>query len=199
VASLTPRESEVLALIGRGMRCTEIATVLGVAVFTVRKHRSNLLGKLGLHSSAKLRAYATRASQSSLATIGLGEVHALSRREREVVALVGEGLTSKEIARRLGISPTTVSKHRQNVMRRNAGRHLPMIALCTSSSRNTQSELFPEQIFSALNHAAPFVAPAESFSHADRVAGVADSCGAESHPDAAPQRPILSDEENDHG
>jgi DNA-binding CsgD family transcriptional regulator len=36
----------------------------------------------------------------------------------EVVRLVAEGLTSKDIARRLGISPLTVRKHRENAMRR---------------------------------------------------------------------------------
>lgn len=35
-----------------------------------------------------------------------------------MVRLVADGLTSKEIARRLRISPLTVRKHRENAMRR---------------------------------------------------------------------------------
>jgi DNA-binding CsgD family transcriptional regulator len=41
----------------------------------------------------------------------------LRPRELEVVRLVCDGLTSKEIARRLRISPLTVRKHRENAMR----------------------------------------------------------------------------------
>lgn len=39
----------------------------------------------------------------------------LTNRETEVVALIGEGLTSKEIARRLGLSPLTVQTHRKRI------------------------------------------------------------------------------------
>ncbi len=40
----------------------------------------------------------------------------LSSREREVVALIAEGLTNKEIAERLNISPSTVQTHTGRVM-----------------------------------------------------------------------------------
>ncbi len=40
---------------------------------------------------------------------------ALSRREREVLALVAEGLASKQIAQRLGITARTVEAHRENL------------------------------------------------------------------------------------
>jgi two-component system, NarL family, response regulator NreC len=39
----------------------------------------------------------------------------LTRREREVLKLIGEGATSKEIALRLGISPKTAQVHRDNL------------------------------------------------------------------------------------
>jgi DNA-binding CsgD family transcriptional regulator len=39
----------------------------------------------------------------------------LSRREREVIRLIGQGATSKEIADRLGISPKTAQVHRDNL------------------------------------------------------------------------------------
>ena len=56
--SLTRREGEILALIGRGFDSREIALVLGIAYFTVRKHRSNMLAKLNLSSAARLAAHA---------------------------------------------------------------------------------------------------------------------------------------------
>ncbi len=42
----------------------------------------------------------------------------LSQREHEVCELVILGLSTKEVARRLGISPRTVDDHRQRVYRK---------------------------------------------------------------------------------
>lgn len=43
-------------------------------------------------------------------------IEALTRREREVLQLVAEGLTAKEIAVRLGLSAKTAEAHRSNLM-----------------------------------------------------------------------------------
>lgn len=40
----------------------------------------------------------------------------LTQREREVLQLIAEGLSTKEIAAELGLSPKTVETHRQNIM-----------------------------------------------------------------------------------
>lgn len=42
----------------------------------------------------------------------------LGPREREVIQLIGEGKTSKEIAQLCGISPSTVEVHRRNIMKK---------------------------------------------------------------------------------
>lgn len=47
-----------------------------------------------------------------------GQAAALSARERQVLALVQLGRTSKQVARALHISDLTVRKHRENLMRK---------------------------------------------------------------------------------
>jgi DNA-binding NarL/FixJ family response regulator len=56
--SLTPREREVLKLIGEGNKSKEIAEYLCISLHTVEKHRSNLMEKLNLHSVSALTSYA---------------------------------------------------------------------------------------------------------------------------------------------
>lgn len=42
----------------------------------------------------------------------------LTRRERQILALVAQGMTARDVAARLGISPLTARKHRENLMRK---------------------------------------------------------------------------------
>jgi DNA-binding NarL/FixJ family response regulator len=53
-AALSKREREVMSLIVEGRTSKEIARLLVISVSTVRKHRENLLRRLGLHSTAQL-------------------------------------------------------------------------------------------------------------------------------------------------
>jgi DNA-binding NarL/FixJ family response regulator len=46
------------------------------------------------------------------------ETHPITARHEEIIRLIAEGLTSKQIADRLGISARTVEAHRFNLMRR---------------------------------------------------------------------------------
>jgi DNA-binding NarL/FixJ family response regulator len=58
---LTPRESEVLQLVAEGSANKQIASVLGISIKTVEKHRQNLMDKLGIHETAGLTRYAIAA------------------------------------------------------------------------------------------------------------------------------------------
>jgi DNA-binding CsgD family transcriptional regulator len=46
------------------------------------------------------------------------ELDLLTSREKEVVHCLADGLTSKEIAAKIGISAKTVEFHRHNIMRK---------------------------------------------------------------------------------
>ena len=48
--ALTARQTEVLALLHKGMTVAEIAAELGVSASTVRNHTQNILLKLHVHS-----------------------------------------------------------------------------------------------------------------------------------------------------
>jgi two-component system response regulator NreC len=59
-ALLTPRERQILALIGSGNTNQEIADQLLLSVNTVQAHRSHIIDKLDIHSRAELMRYAIR-------------------------------------------------------------------------------------------------------------------------------------------
>jgi LuxR family maltose regulon positive regulatory protein len=50
IEPLTPRELEVLHLLGEGCSNREIAEALVITLNGVKKHTSNIYGKLGVHS-----------------------------------------------------------------------------------------------------------------------------------------------------
>ena len=60
LASLTPRERQVLKLLAGGMRPREIAQELAISVKTVEVHKQNLMNKLEIHSAAELTRFAIR-------------------------------------------------------------------------------------------------------------------------------------------
>lgn len=58
---------------------------------------------------------------AAFARVGL-EAPRLTAREHEVLRLVREGMTNQQIARRLGVRPTTVAKHLEHLYARTGAR-----------------------------------------------------------------------------
>lgn len=58
--TLTPRESQVIKLLAEGKSTKDVASLLNLSVKTAETHRSNIMGKLGLHSVSELVLYAVR-------------------------------------------------------------------------------------------------------------------------------------------
>lgn len=63
-------------------------------------------------------------------------VQELSRRERQVAMLLVEGLTAKEIARRLEISPRTVDVHKNRLITRYGVRNSLELVRCLTTAPN---------------------------------------------------------------
>jgi DNA-binding NarL/FixJ family response regulator len=57
---LTEREKEILQLLAEGKSNKEVATALNLSTYTVETHRTHIMQKLNLHSSADIVLYAVR-------------------------------------------------------------------------------------------------------------------------------------------
>jgi DNA-binding NarL/FixJ family response regulator len=57
---MTPRERQVIDLIGEGLSNKEIATRLNIATHTVKSHVRNVMEKLALHTRLQIAAYSHR-------------------------------------------------------------------------------------------------------------------------------------------
>lgn len=58
--ALTPRESQILRMIGKGQSRTEIARTIHRSPKTVDAHRASIMEKLGIHDRVELARYAIR-------------------------------------------------------------------------------------------------------------------------------------------
>jgi DNA-binding NarL/FixJ family response regulator len=85
---------------------------LGVETFVEKPPDPEQLDRALLACAARLQADAGRSPQGAKVQGG----RPLAPREREVLRLVAEGLSSKEIARSMGIALSTVETHRKNIM-----------------------------------------------------------------------------------
>lgn len=118
VLILTMHDSETLAraVLAAGARGFVLKThakrELVAAVDALVQHQACFAGAVPAHVLDAFLNPDEHPPQSGVAA------DRLTPREREVVQLIAEGLTSKDIARRLGISVKTANAHRANIMRK---------------------------------------------------------------------------------
>jgi DNA-binding NarL/FixJ family response regulator len=60
VDPLTPRERQVLQMVGEGRSTKDVAAILGISAKTAESHRARLMRKLDIHETAGLVRYAIR-------------------------------------------------------------------------------------------------------------------------------------------
>jgi DNA-binding NarL/FixJ family response regulator len=70
----------------------------------------------GIHTVMNGRQYLSHEAAQSLRKNSSGNTPVLTRREKEVLELIADGLTNNEIAGKLFISSTTVDTHRKNLL-----------------------------------------------------------------------------------
>lgn len=69
-----------------------------------------------IEAVAKGKTYLSDEAASSLRKYAESEIPVITRREKEVLELIAEGMTNNEIAAKLFISTTTVDTHRKNLL-----------------------------------------------------------------------------------
>ena len=70
----------------------------------------------GIETVMKGKTYLSEEAAKTLRKNPTGVMPVLTRREKEVLELIAEGLTNAEVAQRLFISVTTVDTHRKNIL-----------------------------------------------------------------------------------
>jgi len=70
----------------------------------------------GIETVMKGKIYLSDEAAQSLRKISTGDMPILTRREKEVLELIAEGMTNAEVAEKLFISVTTVDTHRKNLL-----------------------------------------------------------------------------------
>jgi DNA-binding NarL/FixJ family response regulator len=117
VLILTMHESEQLAraALAAGARGfvlkSDAGETIAAAVEQLSQHRSYFTGTV---SQMVLQGYLHPAEPAEASIIGA----LLTAREREIIQLIAEGRSSKEVADALGISVKTAETHRANLMRK---------------------------------------------------------------------------------
>jgi DNA-binding CsgD family transcriptional regulator len=110
---LTPREHQVLRLVGQGRSTKEIARDLGITRATVRCHVQRTLTKLGVPT--RLQAAALIAPTPPT-TAPPQATRNLTPRETQVLRCLAAGIGRAEIAKHLFMSPHTARTHLQRIL-----------------------------------------------------------------------------------
>jgi DNA-binding NarL/FixJ family response regulator len=110
---LTPREHQILSLVGEGLSTKEIARDLGITRATVRCHVQRTLTKLGVATRLQAAALITPAAPPQTPPPAPRD---LTPRETQVLRCLAAGIGRAEIAKHLFMSPHTARTHLQRIL-----------------------------------------------------------------------------------
>jgi two-component system secretion response regulator SsrB len=120
---LWPRP-KLVALVSKGAtitarQCLDGGTDAAIAIDNVSRETFLSVVQHAFDGDGQVAAgFAVDSGPSPVATVSDGPVALLTRREREMLFLIGEGLSNKEIADSLVLSIKTVEAHRANLARK---------------------------------------------------------------------------------
>ncbi|MGB7552328.1 MAG: LuxR C-terminal-related transcriptional regulator, partial [Chromatiaceae bacterium] len=128
----------IIFLSGYGDVPTSVRAIKGGAIDFLEKPVANEV-LIAYVRDALLEDRRLRAKQAEARMIH-ANFEQLSPREREILVLATKGLTSKEIARHLGISFRTVENHRANVIEKMQAKNIAelcrMAAVCLATDQH---------------------------------------------------------------
>lgn len=108
---LTPRNREVLALLGEGCGAAEIGESLGISPQTVKRHLRDIYLRMGIRQGVKrvhlLNLLSISSEKSSLPV--------LSPRERRIAEAAIQGMTNPEIAALLGTTEQMIKNYLRTI------------------------------------------------------------------------------------
>jgi len=123
-------ELPIIFITGRGDVATSVRTLKAGAFDFLEKPVS---AKILLERvSAALKLERRQHTQAATARAARERIARLTPREREIMALVAAGHSSKDIARRMGISHRTVEVHRGHIMQKTGARNTLDLARLSS-------------------------------------------------------------------
>ncbi|MEV8395580.1 MULTISPECIES: helix-turn-helix transcriptional regulator [Bacillati] len=112
---LRPYDLMALAGLARGRSVQEIAAAIGTPYETLRNRILRMRWRLGAASCAHAVAIAYRRGWLSGLTAEPRPSVLLSARQRQVLALMADGLTNRQIATALGITEDTAGTHARRI------------------------------------------------------------------------------------
>ena len=135
LATLTPRETEVLGRIAAGQSTRRMAHEMDVTTETLRTYVKNVLGKLGAHSRLEAAVLASRLVPPGRAAPRRDHplLATLTPREREVLTHLASGSRLRDVASHLHMSLKTVNTHLHN-LRGKLGVHSTLEAVALAQS-----------------------------------------------------------------
>ena len=111
VARLSDGERRTAELAVKGLTSREVAEQLRISKRTVDSRLRKVFTKLGVRGRQGLKAVFDGADAHGASLAARPAITSLSARQAQVVSLVADGLSNKEIAKRLGIRPRTAEDH----------------------------------------------------------------------------------------